>query len=149
MSAANTFRNESLDIEIRVDDLMSQLTWDEKLQLCSGKSLFKARGLKRLGIKPENFSLPLIYPDHDFDYNDESYNVAGNKNPASAPYPEDPCNKNAECFAQKSDIGGAIYSCKRSIERMAQYDFEWTDGIFDGPFASYYQWHDQEKKQIK
>lgn len=46
------FRDESLSIEARIDDLMSQLTLDEKFQLSAGKSLFKARGLKRLGIKP-------------------------------------------------------------------------------------------------
>ncbi len=46
------FRNQTLDIEARLDDLMSRLTLDEKFELSSGKSLFKARGVKRLGIKP-------------------------------------------------------------------------------------------------
>jgi beta-glucosidase len=52
MTSNQKFRDESLSIETRLDDLMSQLTLEEKFQLCSGKSLFKARGLKRLGIKP-------------------------------------------------------------------------------------------------
>lgn len=52
MTSTEKFRDESLDIESRLDDLMSQLTLEEKFQLCSGKSLFKARGVKRLGIKP-------------------------------------------------------------------------------------------------
>jgi beta-glucosidase len=52
MSPTEIFRDESLELETRLDDLMSQLSLHEKFQLCSGKSLFKARGLKRLGIKP-------------------------------------------------------------------------------------------------
>lgn len=52
MTSVQKFRDESLDIESRLDDLMSQLTLEEKFQLSSGKSLFKARGVKRLGIKP-------------------------------------------------------------------------------------------------
>jgi len=52
MTETFAFRDESLDIESRLDDLMFRLTLEEKLQLCSGKSLFKARGVKRLGIKP-------------------------------------------------------------------------------------------------
>lgn len=46
------FRNESLDIEVRLDDLMARLSLEDKFELSSGKSLFKARGLKHLGIKP-------------------------------------------------------------------------------------------------
>lgn len=52
MSATEKFRDESLAIEERLDDLMERLTLEEKFQLCSGKSLFKAKGVKRLGIKP-------------------------------------------------------------------------------------------------
>jgi len=52
MSASEAWKNEALDLEARLDDLMSRLSLDDKFQLCSGKTLFTARGLKRLGIKP-------------------------------------------------------------------------------------------------
>jgi len=46
--------NENLDVEERLDDLFRRLTLDEKFQLCSGRTLFSTRGVKRLGIPPFN-----------------------------------------------------------------------------------------------
>ena len=48
------FNDAKLDVEARLDDLMQRLTLDEKFELSFGKSLFRARGVKRLGIKPFN-----------------------------------------------------------------------------------------------
>ncbi|MFX0170866.1 MAG: beta-glucosidase [Candidatus Hodarchaeota archaeon] len=46
------FNNSSLDIKVRVDDLLNHLTLDEKFKLLSGRLLYRTRSIKRLGIKP-------------------------------------------------------------------------------------------------
>jgi len=45
------FRDMSLDIEARLDDLMSRLTIEEKFFIMSGTHIFNIKGIKRLGIK--------------------------------------------------------------------------------------------------
>lgn len=45
------FNNSSLPEEERVTDLMQRLTVKEKLSLFAGQSWFKAKAIKRLGIK--------------------------------------------------------------------------------------------------
>lgn len=42
----------SESIETRIADLLKRMTLDEKVSLFAGKSLFKTRGVPRLGIKP-------------------------------------------------------------------------------------------------
>lgn len=37
------------------------------------------------------------------------------------------CDADAKCFAEKH-AGAAIGPCRRSVERLAQYDFEWIAG---------------------
>lgn len=49
-----SYWNPALGIEERLDDLMSQLTLEEKFQLSFGRTWFSARGVKRLGIPPFN-----------------------------------------------------------------------------------------------
>lgn len=45
------FRDASLDLEARVAALLQQLTLDEKLDLCAGKSAWKTKPIPRLGIE--------------------------------------------------------------------------------------------------
>ncbi|MFX1283086.1 MAG: beta-glucosidase [Promethearchaeota archaeon] len=47
-----SYRNPSLDIEARVDDLLNRLTIDEKFKLLAGNRFFQTQSIKRLGIKP-------------------------------------------------------------------------------------------------
>jgi len=44
------FKNQKLDLEARVEDLLKRLTIDEKMKLCEGKNFSLTRPIKRLGI---------------------------------------------------------------------------------------------------
>ncbi len=44
--------SETLSLEARAREWLQKLTLDEKVGLCAGKSLFKTKGVPRLGIKP-------------------------------------------------------------------------------------------------
>jgi len=46
------FRDESLELEERVQDLLSRLTLEEKIKLCSGRLMWHTKPIKRLGVKP-------------------------------------------------------------------------------------------------
>ena len=46
------FRNESLELEERIRDLLSRLTLEEKFKLCSGRLMWHTKPIKRLGVKP-------------------------------------------------------------------------------------------------
>lgn len=46
------YLDQNLDTEARLDDLISHLTLDEKFELSFGRTMFTARGVKRLGIPP-------------------------------------------------------------------------------------------------
>jgi len=46
------FRDESLELEERVKDLLSRLTLAEKFKLCSGRLMWHTKRIKRLGVKP-------------------------------------------------------------------------------------------------
>jgi len=45
------FRDESLELEERVKDLLSRLTLAEKFKLCSGRLMWHTKPIKRLGVK--------------------------------------------------------------------------------------------------
>jgi len=45
------FRDESLELEERVKDLLSRLTLEEKFKLCSGKLMWHTKPIKRLGVQ--------------------------------------------------------------------------------------------------
>ncbi|MHA1734584.1 MAG: glycoside hydrolase family 3 C-terminal domain-containing protein [Promethearchaeota archaeon] len=45
-----TFRNQDLDLEARVDDLLGRLTVDEKLSLLSGHTSWSTKPIPRLGV---------------------------------------------------------------------------------------------------
>jgi len=46
------FRNLTLDLEKRVEDLLSRLTLEEKFKLSAGRMMWHTKPIKRLGIKP-------------------------------------------------------------------------------------------------
>lgn len=50
------------------------------------------------------------------------------------------CKKQLGCWAEKKLIE-ATFACRPRIERMAQYQFEWTDGFFEQKM-SHYRWQD-------
>ncbi len=52
------------------------------------------------------------------------------------------CKSDLNCWGEKANIV-AMFSCPRLIERMAKYDYEWTDGFLDVKF-SHYRWKDIE-----
>nr|MDO8111351.1 glycoside hydrolase family 3 N-terminal domain-containing protein [Candidatus Sigynarchaeota archaeon] len=47
---SSPFRDERLDVDARAADLLKQMTIDEKLAICNGKTLFLMKPIKRLGI---------------------------------------------------------------------------------------------------
>jgi len=46
------FRNKKLELEKRVEDLLSRLTLEEKFKLSAGRMMWHTKPIKRLGIKP-------------------------------------------------------------------------------------------------
>ena len=59
---------------------------------------------------------------------------------------ESDCSKDLQCWAQKNEID-AIVACKPAIERLAKYDYEWTDGITSPIFAKL-SWGDKARGEI-
>lgn len=47
-----SFKNQNLNVELRVDDLLDRLTRDEKFKLLAGNRYFQTHSIKRLGVKP-------------------------------------------------------------------------------------------------
>ncbi len=52
------------------------------------------------------------------------------------------CRKDLGCWGEKANVV-AMIMCPRLVERMARYDYEWTDGFLDVKF-SHYRWRDIE-----
>lgn len=50
------------------------------------------------------------------------------------------CRTDLQCWGEKASIKGG-YPCTQLVERMAKYDFEWTDGFLDLKF-SHHRWRD-------
>lgn len=50
------------------------------------------------------------------------------------------CRTDLQCWGEEASTKGG-YPCTQVIERMAKYDFEWTDGLLDLKF-SHYRWRD-------
>lgn len=50
------------------------------------------------------------------------------------------CRTDLQCWGEKASTKGG-YPCTQMIERMAKYDFEWTDGFLDLKF-SHHRWSD-------
>lgn len=63
--------------------------------------------------------------------------------PAAA---EAECQQDLKCWGEKYSIDAAVY-CRKPIERISKYSFEWTDGMFE-PRFSHYRWKDQSKGYI-
>lgn len=55
------------------------------------------------------------------------------------------CLDDAECYSSKHHRGD--YICKVAVERSAQYQFKWTDGVIEPKFSSY-SWYDKDKKLV-
>ncbi|MGB0969220.1 MAG: hypothetical protein ACPGUX_13635, partial [Halocynthiibacter sp.] len=46
------------------------------------------------------------------------------------------CRKDLNCWGERATVA-AMLSCPQQIERMARYDYEWTDGFLDVKFSHY------------
>ena len=66
--------------------------------------------------------------------------------PAETPKPEAAECDTDECIADKHLIDATI-SCKRDIERLAQYDHEWEDGFFT-PWSSHFNVDKDDRNKI-
>jgi len=51
MTEAYRFRNASLPLEERVEDLLLQLTLEEKISLCAGQNFWQTKAVPRLGLR--------------------------------------------------------------------------------------------------
>jgi len=56
------------------------------------------------------------------------------------------CRADQKCWTDKAMWSGK-YDCQKAIERLAKYDFKWTDGWLDFKF-SHYHWRDWNKQII-
>lgn len=56
------------------------------------------------------------------------------------------CKADLQCWAEKNQID-AIIACKPVIQKMAKYDYEWTDGM-TSPIFTKLAWGDKKKASI-
>lgn len=56
------------------------------------------------------------------------------------------CKADLQCWAEKNEID-AIVACKPIIQKMAKYDYEWTDGI-TSPVFTRLAWTDKKKVSV-
>ncbi len=64
------------------------------------------------------------------------------KTPEQIAAEEAACREDLQCWGSKNNFSAAT-SCVVPIQRMAQYDFEWVDGITDMKL-SHFRWLDQK-----
>ncbi len=60
---------------------------------------------------------------------------------------EEQCKKDLKCLAEKN-FGGATVYCSSYIEKLAKYDFKWTDSGWLEQKFSHFRWKDKEKGVI-
>lgn len=56
------------------------------------------------------------------------------------------CEQNAFCFGQKHQARATVF-CAKQVERLARYDFKWTDSWHQAKF-DWIGWKDKEKKLL-
>ena len=56
------------------------------------------------------------------------------------------CKSDLQCWAEKNQFD-AIIACKPVIQKMAKYDYEWTDGI-TSPVFTKLAWSDKKKASV-
>jgi len=95
-------------------------------------------------------SILSTYPGEKDTYQyDESmkYEILGTKSSDSVKNPESfnmsACQRDLQCWGDKHSIAAAVI-CAPYIEKIAKYDFEWTDGLLDGKFP-YFRWKNKTK----
>jgi hypothetical protein len=50
------------------------------------------------------------------------------------------CKKYLQCWGDKNNLSATVY-CKKYVERLAKFSFEWTDGMLEPKF-SHFRWKD-------
>jgi hypothetical protein len=55
---------------------------------------------------------------------------------AAAKAKEEQCRQEITCWAEKHFVS-ASSSCRQAVEKLARYDFEWTDGLIEPKFGRY------------
>ncbi len=65
---------------------------------------------------------------------------------AEAKAEEEACRKEIECWGEKAHTV-ATFACSRLVERLAKFDFEWTDGWTEPKF-SHFRWRDIEAGMV-
>jgi hypothetical protein len=68
--------------------------------------------------------------------------VAAQAKPKAKPKKDVACRQDLQCWGEKYIIEAGMY-CEDSIERLAQYTHEWTDGFFDKKFSRW-GWKDRQ-----
>lgn len=71
----------------------------------------------------------------------ESSEVSPEKTAEQLRLEAEACKKDLECWGGKNS-SEALLRCPKHIEKLAKYDFKWTDGVFDVKF-SHYRWKDK------
>ena len=56
------------------------------------------------------------------------------------------CRRDIQCWGD-DNLLSATFACETLIERMARYDFEWTDGWLEPKF-SHFRWHDIDRSTV-
>lgn len=59
---------------------------------------------------------------------------------------ESDCRESLQCWAEKNE-SDALLACKPAIQKLAKYDFEWTDGLATPAFAKL-AWGDRKRGEI-
>ncbi|WP_251358583.1 hypothetical protein [Kangiella sp. TOML190] len=56
------------------------------------------------------------------------------------------CKIDLTCWAEKNDIEATV-QCQKYVPKLAKYDYEWTDGMFEVKF-SHYKWKNKRNGVI-
>ncbi|GFM67858.1 hypothetical protein K5D34_21170 [Pseudomonas cichorii] len=59
---------------------------------------------------------------------------------------DEKCRLDVTCWGEKHFVAAAVF-CKTPIEKLAQYDVKWTDGVLEPKFSRY-KWADKERGVI-
>ncbi|GFM83320.1 hypothetical protein PSCICN_40120 [Pseudomonas cichorii] len=59
---------------------------------------------------------------------------------------DEKCRLDVTCWGEKHFVAASVF-CKAPIEKMAQYDFKWTDGVLEPKFTRY-KWADKDRGVI-
>ena len=66
--------------------------------------------------------------------------------PASSTPSDAECRRSLQCWGDRHTVAAGVY-CRKPVERLARFSFEWTDAWYEPKF-SHFRWKDQARGTI-